>query len=129
MDEAAKTRPWLKIHGSLYGAQRDEILAQCNAILMPGLVGLIAIDSFQFARPLITSNAGEHSPEVAYLLNGNNCLIDDGTVTARTYANLTVNYLEDTDLQEKLRQGCRESNKLYSIENMAQNFCKDIYTS
>lgn len=126
MDEAARSRPWLHVHGSLYGLDRDKVLARSCAILMPGLVGLIAIDSFQFSRPLITSDAGEHSPEIAYLVNGENCLIDTGEVTAATYAELIMNYLGDPSLQEKLMQGCRESNELYSLENMAQNFCNAL---
>ena len=126
MEAAATSRPWLHVHGSLYGLDRDKMLAQSSAILMPGLVGLIAIDSFQFARPLITSDAGEHSPEIAYLANGENCLIDTGQVTASSYANLIMTYLGDTELQKKLMQGCRDSNELYSLENMAQNFCNAI---
>ena len=126
MVEAANTRPWLHVHGPLYGLDRDRMLAQSSAILMPGLVGLIAIDSFQFARPLITSDAGEHSPEIAYLVNGKNCLIHTGKVTAASYATLIVNYLGDTNLQKKLMQGCRDSNELYSLESMAQNFCNAV---
>ncbi len=126
MEAAAESRSWLHVHGSLYGIERDRMLAQSSAILMPGLVGLIAIDSFQFARPLITSDAGEHSPEIAYLANGENCLIDTGEVTPASYADLVLKYLGDEDLQKSLMQGCRDSNKLYSLENMAQNFCNGI---
>ena len=124
--EAAETRPWLTVHGSLYGLDRDRVLAQSSAILMPGLVGLIAIDSFQFERPILTSDAGEHSPEIAYLVNGENCLIDTGKVDAKSFATLITRYLSDPALQEKLRAGCRQSSELYSIENMAANFCSAI---
>ena len=124
--EQEKNCPWLKVHGSLYGLDRDSVLAQCNAILMPGLVGLIAIDSFQFRRPILTSDAGEHSPEIAYLEHEQNCLIDQGDVDAGSYARLVIRYLEDTGLQESLKAGCRESAARYSISNMAENFCSAI---
>lgn len=129
MIEASKTRSWLEVHGSLYGEERDRMLARCNAILMPGLVGLIAIDSFQFARPLITSDAGEHSPEIAYLEHGVNCLIDQGDVTAESYADLVLHYLQDESVQKSLKSGCKRSNEDYSIENMAENFCRPFLTT
>ena len=126
LEDAAITRPWLSIHGATYGKERDSLLARCNAILMPGLVGLITIDSFQFERPVITSDAGEHSPEIAYLENGENCLIDEGNVSAHSYAALITRFLLDKDLQKRLRDGCRASAELYSIDRMAYTFCEAV---
>lgn len=124
--EAANTRPWLIVHGALYGLERDTVLARSNAILMPGLVGLIAIDSFQFARPILTSEAGEHSPEIAYLEHEKNCLVDKGSVDAQSFATLIMRYLNDEQLQASLRTGCRQSAERYSIDNMASNFCRSL---
>ena len=124
--DAAKSHPWLKVLGSLYGIDRDTVLARCNTILMPGLVGLIAIDSFQFQRPIITSDAGEHSPEIAYLENEKNCLINEGEVTADSYAEVVIRYLSDEKLQHTLREGCSTSANLYSIDEMANNFCRPL---
>lgn len=126
LERSAKTRPWLTVHGALYGLDRDIVLAKSNAILMPGLVGLIAVDSFQFRRPIITSNAGEHSPEIAYLQNEKNCLIDESAVTPKSYAELIIRYLSSPTLQDFLRTGCKNSAELFSIENMTANFCNAI---
>ena len=124
--EAATARPWLTVHGALYGLSRDSLLAQANAILMPGLVGLIAIDSFQFARPILTSDAGEHSPEIAYLVHEKNCLIDQGNISAASYAAMIIRYLTDVTLQTTLQDGCKVSAERYSIDNMATSFCDAI---
>ena len=129
IDDASKIHTWLHIKGSLYAQDRDEVLAQCNAILMPGLVGLIAVDSFQFQRPVITSDAGEHSPEIAYLKDGENCLIDHGLkgeVTAKTYASVVLQYLTNNELQLTLRENCKESAETYSIDAMAASFVNAI---
>lgn len=129
LNDWAKTRPWLRVQGALYSKDRDKLLAKCNAILMPGLVGLIAIDSFQFARPIITSDAGEHSPEIAYLKDGENCLIDhgiNGEITAASYADAVGRYLNDCDLQQKLRNNCMFSAELYSIDRMAESFVSAV---
>jgi len=129
VEKYAQQHQWLHVHGSLYAKERDSLLARSNAILMPGLVGLIAIDSFQFQRPIITSDAGEHSPEYAYLEHTKNCLIDkgaDGRVSTQSYSKLVVQYLKDTNLQSTLRQGCSSSAQLYSIDNMAASFVDAI---
>ena len=126
VQDASESRDWLTIHGALYGHDRDVVLARANAIVMPGLVGLIAIDSFQFQRPVLSSDAGEHSPEIAYLEHEKNCLIDQGKVDAESYAALIVRYLSDEALQESLRAGCRHSAEHYSIDNMAENFCNAL---
>ena len=124
--DMAATRPWLTVHGALYGLERDSLLARANAILMPGLVGLIAIDSFQFQRPVLTSDAGEHSPEIAYLEHEKNCLVDQGDVSAESYAAIIIRYLTNGTLQATLRDGCKLSAERYSIDNMAANFCGAI---
>lgn len=129
IDDCAKSKPWLLVKGALYNEERDAVLGRCNAILMPGLVGLIAIDSFQFARPIITSDAGEHSPEIAYLDDGTNCLIDHGTegeVTADSYAETVGRYLSDFALQKSLRENCRKSAATYSIDRMASSFVNAV---
>ena len=111
------------MHGALYGEARDAVLVRSSAILMPGLVGLIAIDAFQFARPLITSDAGEHSPEIAYLEDGVNALIARGdAVTARDYADTVLRFVDSPELQGRLRAGCRKAAERYSIEAMVGNF-------
>lgn len=129
IEESAKLYPWLKVKGALYSDERDKILAKCTAILMPGLVGLIAIDSFQFQRPIITSNAGEHSPEIAYLSDEHNCLIDsgiNGDVTAASYSHAVLRFLNDSALQGRLRDNCKESADKYSVERMANSFVSAV---
>lgn len=129
LENAAKSYPWLQVQGALYNDERDAVIANCTAILMPGLVGLIAIDSFQFQRPIITSNAGEHSPEIAYLENGENCLVDhgiNGKVTAASYAKTVINFLSNPTLQQTLRKKCKQSADDYSIERMAHAFIDSI---
>jgi len=125
--EQASTRPWLRVHGSLYGEERDAVLVRSAAILMPGLVGLIVVDAFQFARPLITSDAGEHSPEIAYLEDGVNALVTHGeSITARDYADTVLRFIDDPDLVARLRAGCLEAAERYSIKAMVDNFHEGV---
>lgn len=125
--EQATSRPWLRVRGALYGEERDRVLVESSAILMPGLVGLIAIDAFQFARPLITSETGEHSPEIAYLEDGENALIARGdAISARDYADTVIRFIDSPELQRRLRAGCRSAAARYSIEAMVDNFHEGV---
>ena len=121
--EAADRHPWLVCHGALYGEGRARLLASSQAILMPGLVGLVAIDSFHFGAPLITSHAGQHSPEIAYLEDGVNALFDAADGTPASYAALVTRFLSEPGLAAALREACASSAATYTIERMVRRFC------
>ena len=121
--EAAARHPWLVHHGALYGEERARMLGSAQAILMPGLVGLVAIDSFHFEAPLITSHAGQHSPEIAYLEDGTNALFDGADGDEASYAALVERFLDDPALAASLRRACADSAAAYTLERMVQRFC------
>jgi len=91
---------------------------------MPGLVGLVLIDCFVAGVPLITTDNNIHSPEIAYLQNGVN-----GVMTSfdeNIYAQQVVALLKDRHRLIKLQKGCRETAKLYTLDNMAINFVTGV---
>lgn len=123
MVEAATARhAWLRYHGALYGTERDALLATSNAILMPGLVGLVIIDAFLYEAPIITSASGQHSPEIAYLEAGVNGLVDTAATGADSFAATVQTLIDDAALATRLRRGCRESLAQYSIDRMVDRF-------
>ena len=124
--EAATKHTWLHYHGSLYGADRDAVLARSQAILMPGLVGLVAIDSFHFRCPIITSDAGQHSPEIAYLERDVNALIDESHGDAHSFARLILRFIEEPELATRLQAACADSAGQYTIDNMAERFVSGV---
>ncbi len=126
IEAAARTAPWLVYHGSLYGHDRNALLASAEAILMPGLVGLVVVDAFHFEAPLITSVAGEHSPEIAYVQDGVNSLVDDDSRGVQGYADKVVALLSDAGLAARLRAGCRDAAAEYTIEHMVARFVDGV---
>ena len=124
--EFSKANPWCVYHESLYGDERDRLLYESSAILMPGLVGLIAVDSFHFACPILTTDCGQHSPEFVYLENRVNALILDNEGRADSYAEQILTFIRDTQLSEKVRQGCRLSASQYTIDDTASRFVSGI---
>jgi hypothetical protein len=87
-----------------------------KAILMPGLMGLVIFDSAVAKLPLFTTTLVGHSPEIAYLRNGINGFVTDNTVEA--YAHAVTTFLESELLQSKLRDGCQDSAKQYTLDAM-----------
>jgi glycosyltransferase involved in cell wall biosynthesis len=110
--------------GPIYGPDRAAYFKLGLAMLMPGLVGLAIVDSFVTQAPIFTTDLPLHSPEIAYLENGINGVMTDFTVEA--YADAVAAYLEDGVAQEKLKRGCAESARLYTLENMVGNFAAGI---
>lgn len=121
---AARRFDWVHPVGHCVGEQLAPYLRCAKALLMPGLVGLVVIDSFVAGVPLITTDNGIHSPEIAYLENGRNGLMTPDSISA--YADTVVAYLESDALQAQLRQGCAASAAMLSIENMVANFAAGI---
>ena len=124
--DAAERHDWLTWHGALYGAERDAMFARSSAILMPGLVGLVIVDAFLHGCPIITSRIGQHSPEIAYLDNEINGLMEATEGTADGYAALVERFLLEPGLAERLREGCARSANEYTMENMIKRFCDGV---
>ena len=73
---------------------------------------------------MLTTDCGLHSPEIAYLQPGVN-----GLMTANDLASYVAGVqalLSDAEVLARLRAGCLESAKEYTVENMARNFTQGL---
>jgi glycosyltransferase involved in cell wall biosynthesis len=122
----AQQHPWVSYLGARYGSDRAASLSLADVLLLPGTVGLVILDSFVAGAPLITSQGGTHSPEIAYLRNGENGVIVPGDVQAGRFADAVVEVLDDPELLERLRVGCAEDASRYGIEAMTARFADGI---
>lgn len=120
VEAAAAENDWIVYGGPMFGLAKAVALASSEIILMPGRVGLTAVDSFAAETPVVTTNWQLHAPEFEYLSNGENAVItaDDAT----EYGEAIVCLLNDKALLDILRNGCRLASRRYSVENMAENF-------
>lgn len=123
---AAETRRWLHDLGPRFGAEKAELLTMADAILMPGVVGLVVLDAFVAETPLVTIDNPEHGPEIGYLVDGRNgVMLPEGTDTAG-YAAAVVDLLGDRAARDRLREGAREAAGTFTIEHMAQRWSDGI---
>ncbi|WP_052493364.1 glycosyltransferase [Rhodococcus sp. MEB064] len=124
MVEQAALEPWLEYNGAgaLHGD--PESVTGVKAILMPGRVGLVAIDSFALGIPIITTAWPWHAPEYEYLDESNSITTDDDEPA---FIRAVVDLINNPKRQEKLAESCRGSNDRYSVESMADNFQAGVY--
>jgi glycosyltransferase involved in cell wall biosynthesis len=105
--------------------QRAAVLgAVSDVMLMPGRVGLCAVDSFALRTPVITTDWPWHAPEFEYLTHGRNALVthDDPASYARTVTEL----LRDTPRLESMQAACAGDSSEYTIQGMASRFCEGV---
>ncbi len=118
----AENHSFVTYLGALYDDQKNEILIKSRLLLMPGLVGLVILDSFAAKTPLITTNYPYHSPEIDYLENGENGVLTSNYNDLREYSNAVMNALTNEGIYDSLVTGCENSRQEYSLTNMIKNF-------
>jgi L-malate glycosyltransferase len=115
---------WAKYIGVRKGQDKVNVLAMCSVMINPGLVGLGILDSFVCGVPMVTTDCGLHSPEIAYLKNGENGLMTSNSID--DYVAAVVVLLSDEAAIAKLQAGCVASAREYTVENMARNFTDGV---
>lgn len=124
VQEYAEKYEWLHYIGSKHGDDKVKYFAVSDVQIIPGMVGLTIIDSFIFESPLVTMAHHFHSPEVEYLRNGEN-----GIITKPDYDEFVSRLIEllNSDIElNRLKKGCANSAKIYSMDVMAENFVKGV---
>jgi glycosyltransferase involved in cell wall biosynthesis len=125
IDNAAITRPWLKVAGPKFGREKALYFRASDLFLMPGAIGLAILDSFAFATPMITTRYEYHGPEFEYLVDSFNGIITENN--QQDYVYTIFRLLENPALVTELKQNCFSSADKYTVENMVDNFCNGIH--
>lgn len=113
-------RPWTGYLGPLAGVEKAVALAAAQVLVIPGRVGLVAVDSFASGRPIVTTDWPWHAPEFEYLEESVTAKVteDDPDV----YGLELVNLLSDSEALARLSSACVAAADKYSLENMVTNF-------
>ncbi len=116
--------PWIKFVGRKTGFDKALYAAAADLYLNPGLVGLGILDSFCYELPMVTTDCGLHSPEIAYLVPNVNGRITTNDINA--YSATVVELLKDEGGLARLKAGCQFSAFQYNLGNMVTNFSEGI---
>lgn len=122
LQDAAETRPWLRLLGHKRGSELGSIACLADVLLLPGLVGLPLLDGFALGIPTVTITSAGHSPEIAYLRSGSNGLILPAATTAARYAESVLELLRDRGRLEGMRRECLNSAARLTVDNMVSRF-------
>ncbi len=95
--------------------------AVSDLMLMPGRVGLCAVDSFALRTPIVTTDWPWHAPEFEYLEHGRNAVVTRDDPAA--YSAAVQELLSGGSRLESLREACRRDAADYTIDGMAARFC------
>lgn len=115
---------WARWVGARFGREKAVCLSLAQVMLNPGLVGLGILDAFVCGIPLLTTDCGIHSPEIAYLENGINGVMTADDLNA--YVGACVYLLRHPPALEVLRTGCGAGAREYTVENMAYRFADGV---
>lgn len=116
--------PWAHWVGARFGREKVAYVSLAQVMLNPGALGLGVMDAFVCEAPMITTDCGNHGPEIAYLENGINGVMTANDLNA--YVEASVHLLRDAQALETLRAGCIASAKEYTVENMARRFADGV---
>jgi glycosyltransferase involved in cell wall biosynthesis len=96
-------------------------------MLNPGLVGLSILDSFACGVPLITTDCGIHSPEIAYLENWANGVITTNLLDQ--YVDAVMSVLTKPSKLCELQRGCAKAASKYTLGHMVTRFMDGIVSA
>jgi len=124
VERSLALHPWLRYVGRAAGRQKARLGAVSDVLLMPGRVGLVAVDSFALQTPIVTTLWPYHGPEVDYLENGVNARISSDSVV--DFAQAVEQVLLDRDELARLKAACAVATPRYSLENMVTRFADGV---
>ncbi|WP_442544875.1 glycosyltransferase family 4 protein [Arthrobacter sp. KN11-1C] len=116
----AKSEPWLRYLGPLFGREKALAMAAADVICMPGRVGLVAVDSFAVGRPIVTTDWPWHGPEFEYLEDGKTCVVSADEESS--YADALMSLITDRQRLHGMQAACRSTSKRFTTEEMAARF-------
>jgi L-malate glycosyltransferase len=115
---------WAFYLGSLFEEEKIPYLKRADVLLIPSAIGLVVIDSFLTETPIVTTDNFGHGPEIEYIQSGYNGIITTFDINA--YVDAVVNLLGQDEAIITLKEGCRASARVYSLDNMVDNFASGV---
>ncbi|WP_380784388.1 glycosyltransferase family 4 protein [Sphingomonas sp. R86520] len=122
LDTLAASRPWLIVAGPRFGAEKAALMQMARLFLMPGLLGLGVLDAGVMGLPVVTTRYPWHSPEIAYLRDGETGVVVPEWTSEEAYAEAVVALLLDEDRRAAMAAAARAHAAGFTIEAMARRF-------
>lgn len=116
VEAMAQEHPWVHWVGPKRDREKALYASLADVLMIPGAVGLVALDSLVLGKPIVTMHANAHGPEMEYLDNGVDALITPDGVEA--YSEALSHLLLDSQRLHAMQQACLAKAEQYTIEAM-----------
>jgi len=126
LEAAARERPWIRLIGPRTGDELAGALDGVRCILCPAAVGLVVLDACALGIPVVVARADNHGPEVDYVADGVNGVVVDQPAGHPAYAEAVASLLVDDEQHDRLVEGCAETTRTHTVEEMARRFADGI---
>ena len=116
----------VKLVGRATGAEKLRLAEACSGILMPGRVGLVAVDALQLGLPLVTTRWPYHGPEADYLVDGRTAIFTEDTV--ESFVGTVQHLASSPRLRAEMASACLQDAARFSLEETVRRFESGILT-
>ena len=123
-EAAAEEHDFIHYVGPLFGERKAMHFAAARFCVFSGLLGLGVVDAFHFGVPPVATDCSFHSPEIAYLVDGENGLVTEDSVEG--LANGMIRIAQDDELHATLVAGCRDASQRLTVDAMADRYADGI---
>lgn len=120
----AASRPHVRMIGRIEAKQFAELAPIVDCLVMPGRIGLVAVDALALGLPVVTTNFPYHAPEAAYLTPGQDSLWTEFEVDA--YAQGVAKLLSNDDMRLRMAANAWDRGTGFSAEASAARFVDGI---
>ncbi len=121
----AESRPHVRVIGRLEAAQLAQFATITDLLVMPGRVGLVAVDALALGLPIATTSYPFHAPEVHYLSAGSDSLWTKFEV--EDYARGVSDLFSSPDELVRLSNAAASKGAEFSVEASARRFADGIF--
>jgi glycosyltransferase involved in cell wall biosynthesis len=124
VEERAAGSPAIRYSGRLNGINKALAFETSKALLVPGRVGLIAVESIAAGKPILTTEWPHHAPEFGYLTPGDSVLVSPNQLAE--YVALVVRVMTEPAMVSDARIHLARLAPHFGTEQMAANFHRGI---
>lgn len=110
----AEARGQVVLTGYADGEIKQAMAERCGAFLMPGRIGLVAVETLAMGRPVVTTRGAAHAPEAAYLTEGES--VFTAPDSPRAFAQQVL----------QARRRHRAAWPYPTVDDMADNFARGV---
>lgn len=115
--DAAVSRGQVEMVGYVAGEQKARLILESGGILVPGRVGLVAVEALAAARPILTTQHSRHAPEIEYLTEG--LSMYSSLDAAQPYADLLARFVQNRPRTPPIPEHPK-------LEAMVENFADGV---